>query len=103
MPNAYNKGYHLSTYVGWLTTVYIVCRSTTGVVPPLSVRATLAAWPQNGVNANTVLVNGAHHNPGNRTNSTFHATAPFHGNIQGMLYFPAFQKKRLITSEYGHR
>jgi len=86
--------YHLSSNVDWLTAIYILRRSRTGVVPPLSVRATLAAWPQNGVNANTVLGNGANHNPGNRPDSTFHDTAPFDGNIRGMLYFHAFPKKK---------
>lgn len=29
----------------------ILCRTKSGVLPPLATRATLAAWPPNGVNA----------------------------------------------------
>ncbi|KMS97689.1 hypothetical protein BVRB_5g124730 [Beta vulgaris subsp. vulgaris] len=52
-------------------------RTRSGIVPPLSTRATLAAWAQNGVNNDSTSVNDANHVPGNTRNSMLHAATQF--------------------------
>ncbi|KAK9748298.1 hypothetical protein RND81_02G048600 [Saponaria officinalis] len=58
-------------------------RTRTGTVPPLSSRATQAAWPQNGVTDHSVPHNVANPVVRNSTNSAIHSSIPSQGDFQG--------------------
>ncbi|KAL9239374.1 hypothetical protein vseg_013705 [Gypsophila vaccaria] len=58
-------------------------RTRSGVVPPLSTRATHAAWPQNGVADHNVPHNAAIPDVRNSTNSAIHTSTQSHGDFQG--------------------
>ncbi|XP_021775834.1 recQ-mediated genome instability protein 1-like [Chenopodium quinoa] len=59
-------------------------RTRNGIVSPLSVRATRAAWPQNDVSNEAMPLNDANHVPGNTTTSMLHAATQFRGNTLGV-------------------
>ena len=61
-------------------------RTRNGNVPPLSARATLAAWTQGGVSDEAMPSNDANHVLRNTLDSMPHATAQFR-QPSGELYF----------------
>ncbi|XP_021716735.1 LOW QUALITY PROTEIN: recQ-mediated genome instability protein 1-like [Chenopodium quinoa] len=59
-------------------------RTRNGIVPPLSARATRAAWPQNDVSNEAMPLDDANHVSGNTTTSMLHAATQFRGNTLGV-------------------
>lgn len=81
--------FEINTYLFLMSSLTFLnlSRTRSGIAPPLSTRATRAAWALNGVSNEGTPPNDANDVPGNTANSMLRAATQFRENSLGELYF----------------